>query len=127
VYRIEDLPPRVAAKIRVNPVTGCWEWQGHLKPKGYGQIAQRDGSEKGPDGRGKVRCHLTHRLVYSILVGPIPDGLPLDHVKERGCASNACCWPAHLEPVTHLENNRRAAARRVPRGEGCRQRRVSRP
>lgn len=46
----------------------------------------------------------THRAAYEIHVGPIPEGLTLDHL----CCVKACCNPAHLEPVTALENYRRA-------------------
>jgi len=42
------------------------------------------------------------------MVGPIPDGLHLDHL----CANPPCVRPDHLEPVTQAENNRRAAQRR---------------
>lgn len=48
---------------------------------------------------------MAHRVVYEALVGPIPDGLQLDHV----CRNRACVNPAHLEPVTALENTRRSA------------------
>lgn len=44
-----------------------------------------------------------HRLVYEQLVGPIPDGLHIDHL----CRNQKCCNPDHLEPVTRSENLRR--------------------
>lgn len=47
---------------------------------------------------------LLHRAAYELYVGPIPDGLDLDHVYDRGCRSRRCCNPAHLEPVTRQEN-----------------------
>lgn len=95
-FSLEDLPPRIASRILVNPVTGCWEWQGFCDPGGgYGRIAWQS------------RKYVVHRLVYTLLAGPIPDGLQLDHVKARGCVSRSCCWPGHLEPVTNAENQRR--------------------
>jgi hypothetical protein len=95
-YRLAELPPRIAAKIHVNPVTGCWEWQGALAGGGYGKIKW--------DGRNQV----VHRVVFILLAGPIPSDRPyLDHVKARGCQSRICCWPAHLEPVTRAENDGR--------------------
>lgn len=44
-----------------------------------------------------------HRVVYELVVGPIPDGMQLDHL----CRQRACCNPDHLEPVTCLVNVRR--------------------
>lgn len=95
LYRLEDLPERIRPKIQVNPATGCWEWRESIDPKGYGHVSWNG------------RPHRAHRLVYVLLVGPIADGLQLDHVRSRGCQSKACCWPAHLEPVTGAENHRR--------------------
>jgi hypothetical protein len=73
---------------------GCWEWTGPLT-QGYGVI--------GAGGRhaGLIR---THRLSYELLVGPIPEGLQIDHL----CKNRKCCNPEHLEPVTGAENVRRA-------------------
>jgi hypothetical protein len=51
-----------------------------------------------------------HRVMYELFVGPIPDGMELDHVKARGCRNRNCASPAHLEPVTNREN--------VLRGDG---------
>lgn len=44
-------------------------------------------------------------MVYEALVGPIPDGLHLDHL----CRNIICVSPDHLEPVTNEENVRRGA------------------
>jgi hypothetical protein len=67
---------------------GCWIWQGHLNHHGYGAT--------GVGGRGI----LAHRAFYEELVGPIPDGMELDHL----CANEACVNVEHLEPVTKAEN-----------------------
>jgi len=59
------------------------------------------------------RSQKAHRVAYELLVGPIPEGLTLDHL----CRVRHCVNPDHLEPVTRLENWRRgtgpsAASRR---------------
>lgn len=48
---------------------------------------------------------VVHRVTYETLVGPVPDGLELDH----RCLLKLCCNPEHLEAVTHQENVDRAA------------------
>ncbi len=49
------------------------------------------------------RLVVAHRVMYESLVGPIPDGLELDHL----CGTKQCVNPHHLEPVTHVVNCRR--------------------
>ena len=44
--------------------------------------------------------------MYELMVGPIPDGLVIDHV----CNNRGCVRPDHLRPVTQREN--------ILRGEG---------
>jgi hypothetical protein len=81
----DELLERILARIDVNE-HGCWLWQGATNAHGYGNI----GVER--------RTRLTHRVVYSLLVGD--PGPVLDHL----CREPACCNPDHLEPVTQLEN-----------------------
>lgn len=71
---------------------GCWLWTAATDTNGYGVF-----------GIDRV-LHLAHRVSYETLRGPIPDGLVLDHVKERGCVNKNCVNPDHLEPVTHRVN-----------------------
>lgn len=86
------LPVRFWAKVVVWQHTQfpgeCWTWRGSLDPAGYGQTSRRSQILK------------AHRRAWEALVGPIPDGLHLDHL----CRNRACVRPAHLEPVTCREN-----------------------
>lgn len=72
--------------------TPCWLWTG--------QIAQRTGY-----GQTRVRSRKVgaHRAMYEREVGPIPDGLELDHL----CRVRVCVNPAHLEAVTRSVNVQR--------------------
>lgn len=70
---------------------GCWLWTGAPDGKGYGAVYY--------DGRAQR----AHRAVYMEMVGPIPDGLVLDHL----CRTPACVRPDHLEPVTPAVNRAR--------------------
>jgi hypothetical protein len=92
-------PPaeRILARTTVQN-NGCWTCSLGLTGNGYAMI--RIGSRTD----GTSRRVPVHRFMYELLVGPIPQGLDLDHVKERGCTSRACWNPEHLEPVTNLEN-----------------------
>lgn len=82
---------------KVEKTSGCWEWRGGRKPEGYGVFST------GGRAGGMVRAH---RAAYWLLVGPIPEGLFLDHL----CRNPGCVNPAHLEPVTHAENVARGDA-----------------
>jgi hypothetical protein len=93
------LPAHIDAKIdRVE--SGCWEWTGAVNANGYGIVAVHRKTEG------------AHRVVYEILAGSIPAGLHIDHL----CRNRRCVNPAHLEPVTQAENNRRAMRTHCLRG-----------
>ncbi|WP_294567584.1 HNH endonuclease signature motif containing protein [uncultured Arthrobacter sp.] len=68
-------------------VDGCLIWQGYLDKDGYARIDRRQG----------------HRLAYELAVGPIGDGLTIDHL----CFVQACVNPTHLRPLTNAANARR--------------------
>jgi len=77
---------------------GCWEWVGHRSRGGYGKIVMP--RTHGTWESGSPKSVFVHRVAYEVFVGPIPDGLHLDHL----CRNRACCNPEHLEPVTNREN-----------------------
>jgi hypothetical protein len=93
---------------KVDATGDCWEW-----------LANRD-----KDGYGKLKVanvtYRAHRYVWELMVGPIPDGLVIDHL----CRNRGCVNPDHMEPVTVAENLHRgfsiqaqnARRERCPRG-----------
>ena len=73
-------------------MSGCWLWVG----------SKASGAKYGRVGHGG-RDHQAHRLIYELLVAPVPKSLHIDHL----CKTPACVNPSHLEPVTPQENHRR--------------------
>lgn len=79
----------------------CWPWIGSIHPTGYAHLKVQGRNVK------------AHRLGYELLVGPIPNGLTLDHLchtRDSKCAGGDTCLhrrcvnPAHLEPVAQRIN-----------------------
>jgi hypothetical protein len=77
---------RVLSRTRKNG--DCWEWTGYRDSSGYGRV------------RANGRIVFVHRLIYEMLVEPIPKGLVIDHL----CRNAWCANPAHMEVVTNREN-----------------------
>lgn len=101
-FDVRALPMNMRAKIMVGfdqkymNGSPCWEWTGATNSRGYGSCAS---------GR-KGKTMLAHRRAYEIVVGPIPEGLTIDHL----CRNKVCVNTDHMEPVTGPENTRRALA-----------------
>ena len=85
---------------KVQKTDTCWLWTGSLRRSGYGNVMSWID--------GKNYCMSAHKYFYLLLVGPVPEGLELDHL----CQNRSCVNPKHLEPVTHSENIRRSPAAR---------------
>lgn len=90
-----DVTGRFWTKVSLPPIAdqrrSCWMWTAYRNPDGYGQF------------RVGGRTVYAHRFAYELMVGPIPDGLQIDHL----CRVRACVNPSHMEPVTPKMNTRR--------------------
>jgi hypothetical protein len=86
-----DLPRRLLNYVVDD--NGCHVWQGACNKRGYGQIKIK-GKQVG-----------VHIVAYEFHVGPVPDGLTIDHT----CENHPCINPEHLEPVTMRVNILRAS------------------
>jgi hypothetical protein len=84
LFRGRPLPPTFWAKVEKTP--DCWLWTGCCSSEGYGVY-----------GHG---ARLVHRLVYSEIVGPIPEASMIDH----RCRVRRCCNPEHLQPASNKLN-----------------------
>jgi hypothetical protein len=87
------------ALIRIIPKPGpleteCWQWPGAKSGEGYAYV--RVGGRRG-------RALTLHRLLYEVLVGPVPARQELHHrCEDRGCVN-----PHHLEPLRKPVHGRR--------------------
>jgi hypothetical protein len=97
-----ELTERFMAKVE--KTDGCWYWTASLWPGGYGQF-----KDKAKGSRHTV----AHRWSYEFFVGPIPEGMTIDHTCHnvdpacqggRTCLHRRCVNPAHLEAVTERVN-----------------------
>jgi hypothetical protein len=99
-----SLEERVWGSIEKTPE--CWRWTGTIVG-GYGTISVK--------GTGSVRAY---RLVYEMLVGPIPPGYEVDHLchvaeecqLDEDCPHRACVRPDHLAAVPPRQNNLRSGS-----------------
>lgn len=78
-------------KIKVND-SGCWEWQGHLNNRGYGQFSYR-GKSIG-----------AHRFMYELQHDiKLTTKTQIDHL----CKNRICVNPDHFEVVNNRANTLR--------------------
>lgn len=99
---------RLLAKAEAGP-RGCLIYTGHIhKVTGYGSFKFAVGQQA-----------TAHRAAYELMVGPVPEGMHIDHACHnrdascpgggRECLHRRCINPHHLEPVPPRENALRSA------------------
>jgi hypothetical protein len=78
--------------------SGCWEWQGGLDQKGYGNfnVSVNEPSER----RIKQHHHKAHRFSWFLKNGDIPDGMMICH----RCDNPSCQNPEHYFLGTNNDN-----------------------
>jgi len=76
----------------------CQIWQGAVQSSGYGSV-----------GVGNHKTQLAHRVIFTEMVGPIEEGLTVDHL----CCNKRCMNVFHIELVTRAENSRRKNERQT--------------
>jgi hypothetical protein len=101
----KTLAARFWSRVDRSDPAGCWLWTAATST-GYGRLWDGD------------QVEYAHRISYELNIGPIPDGLAIDHLchnrdrtcagGRRNCLHRRCVNPAHLEAVTKVENRSRA-------------------
>ena len=81
-------------KVDKEHPSGCWVWTASLSDTGYGNFRLVGANVQ------------AHRWSYTELVGPIPNGLVIDHL----CRNRSCVNPSHMEVVTRRVNNVRGGS-----------------
>lgn len=95
------------AKVDRPSPSACWTWMAAKTDENYGMFHSRSIGYLGT----------AYGFAYRITVGPVPEGLELDHVCHTRdlscpggptCPHRLCVNPDHLEPVTQRENSARS-------------------
>lgn len=87
--RARFTPEKFWERVKKASPGDCWEWTGARTSGGYGNLRRPHGT-----------FDYSHRVAYELTIGPIPEGLQIDHL----CRNRICCNPRHLEPVPQRIN-----------------------
>ena len=101
---LDNIEQRLLRNSVVDPITGCWEWQGKKDRGGYGQLTIRVPGKPHP-----VNVY-AHRLAVVVFQGvKLRDDCHVDHK----CRNQGCINPEHVRQVKARTN---LARRRYAKG-----------
>lgn len=83
---------RIWDQVDIQGWLDCWPWKLSTGSHGYGQVGW-----SGPEGHGGTTAH---RVAWMAAIGPIPDGMTVDHE----CRRSTCCNPLHLRLLPNVDN-----------------------
>lgn len=86
-FKFKDPHKRFLSKIKINPITNCWEWQGNKNKQGYGFFTSNS------------KAVTAHRYAYRYYKGEITLRSVCHH-----CDNPTCCNPDHLFLGTQSDN-----------------------
>jgi hypothetical protein len=94
---------RILESIVVDPRTDCHVWRFAVK-QGYPSVTEHPGGDLGQ------RRVPVHRYLWERELGPIPEGLTIDHFLYNvgSCVGRTCVNVQHMRLVTQAENTRAA-------------------
>lgn len=97
--RREDKFISFSKRVRINPITKCWDWIGAIANEtGYGYL------KCGSMTHGNMQNWLAHRFSYMMFKSYPVNGMEIDHL----CKNRRCVNPEHLEEVDQKTNNLRS-------------------
>lgn len=84
---LDNIEQRLLRNSILDPITGCWEWQGKKDKYGYGQMTVRVAGRPSP-----INVYV-HRMAVIVFQGKqLNRSLHVDHL----CRHPACLNPEHL-------------------------------
>lgn len=81
---MKPIEERFLSRVDRSPGTDCWIWLGRIDGDGYGCCLLVG-----------LNTRQAHRAAYQLFVGPIPEGMDIDHT----CRIRHCVNPSHLRPL----------------------------
>lgn len=90
---LDDMAGRFWSSVDVGLASDCWEWQGAVDERRYGQFVVWE---------KRLRLH-AHRIAYSLYYDR---DIPPTLVVVQTCGNLRCCNPAHLMLVGRTEQIR---------------------